>query len=741
MKIAVVGTRGFPGVQGGVEAHCEYLYPYLAEKGYDVAVFTRKPYVTSGESSYKGVSLIPIACPQNKYFETFVHTFRGVIHARKLNPDILHIHAIGPSLFTPLARLLGMRVVVTHHGENYKHMKWGFWSKLFLRFCEAMGMLFANRIIAISEPVALSIKKKFHRHVFVIPNGVQIYEHSDDVSELVKFGLESHKYILAVGRLVPEKGLHVLIDAFSKLNTEGWKLVIVGNADHEDRYSRTLKEKAEENKKIVLTGFLKRQSLQKFYSHAGLFVIPSFYEGMPISLLEAMSFGLPCIATAIPANKNVGLSEDNFFKTGDSDALAARMKEFINRPFQGEDAKKQINLVAERYNWEKIAEETMRIYGSVINSQLKVVVLGTRGFPNVQGGVEKHCEELYPRLARLGCDVTVITRAPYIPEGNRVRAWNGVKFIHRWCPKIKSFEAITHTLIGVIEARRLCPDLLHIHAVGPSFLTPVAKLLGMNVIVTNHGPDYERAKWGKIAKIVLRLGERCGVNYSRAIITISKGVRAHIKQIYKKDAMLIPNGVNIPLAVPPGQELEKCGLKPGEYIFTACRFVPEKGLHDLLNAYSTIKNPTFKLVIAGDADHETDYSREIKKRASEINGVVLTGFVSGRRLGELFSNAGLFVLPSYYEGLPIALLEALSYKLPVLVSDIPQHREIPLPESRYFQLGNIEDLADALIRNISAGISSNEQKANIALLKEDYNWDTIATKTLSAYRTAIEAGR
>lgn len=741
MKIAVVGTRGFPDVQGGVEAHCEYLYPYLAEKGCDITVFTRKPYVASGTNTYKGVSLVPIACPQSKYFETFVHTLKGVIHARKLSPDILHIHAIGPSLFTPLARLLGMPVVVTHHGENYRHMKWGFWAKLFLRFCEAMGMLFANRIIAISEPIALSIRKKYHRSLYVIPNGVQILERSDDVRELVKFGLESHKYILAVGRLVPEKGLHVLIDAFSKLNIEDWKLVIVGNADHADRYSRTLKGKAEENKQIVLTGFLNRQSLQKFYSHAGLFVIPSFYEGMPISLLEAMSFGLACIASDIPANKNIGLSEDNFFKAGDSSALAAKMKQFISRPSQGEDAKKQINLVAERYNWGKIAENTMRVYDSVINPQLKIVVLGTRGFPNVQGGVERHCEELYPRLAKLGCDVTVITRAPYIQAGNRVSAWNGVKFVHRWCPKIKSFEAIIHTLIGVIDARRLSPDLLHIHAVGPSLLTPVAKLLGMRVIVTNHGPDYERAKWGKIAKKVLRLGERCGVKYSRTIITISKGIRAHIKQIYKKDAVLIPNGVNIPLNLPPGQELEKWGLKPGEYIFTACRFVPEKGLHDLLNAYSTIKNPTFKLVIAGDADHETDYSRDIKKIASEINGVVLTGFVSGRRLGELFSNAGLFVLPSYYEGLPIALLEALSYKLPVLVSDIPQHRELPLTESRYFQLGNIEDFADALIRNISLGISIHEQEANLALLKEDYNWDTIATKTLSAYRKAIEAGR
>jgi glycosyltransferase involved in cell wall biosynthesis len=365
---------------------------------------------------------------------------------------------------------------------------------------------------------------------------------------------------------------------------------------------------------------------------------------------------------------------------------------------------------------------------------MKVVVLGTRGFPNVQGGVEKHCEELYPRIVRLGCDVTVITRTPYITQKNRVLEWQGIKFIHLWCPKQKSLEALTHTFLGVLQAKRIMPDILHIHAIGPSILTPLGKILGLKVVMTHHGPDYERAKWGGIAKAVLMKGEEFGVKYSSAIIAISNGIRDHIFSRYEKQAVFIPNGVSIPTTRPPDGELLKWGLEPKKYLFTACRFVPEKGLHDLMRAYKAINNPLFKLVIAGDADHETEYSRTLKKEASAIAGVILTGFVSGNRLQELFSNAGLFVLPSYYEGLPIALLEALSYGLPVLVSNIQQHKEIPLDEMRYFNLGDINDLSDKLIVSYEKGITETEREKYRSIIEEQYNWDNIANKTLMIYQ-------
>lgn len=367
---------------------------------------------------------------------------------------------------------------------------------------------------------------------------------------------------------------------------------------------------------------------------------------------------------------------------------------------------------------------------------MRVVVLGTRGFPGVQGGVERHCEELYPRIVGLGCEVTVITRTPYISPEKRIGEWKGVRFIHLWCPKKRSFEAITHTLLGLLRVRQINPDILHLHGIGPALLSPLAKIFGLKVVMTHHGPDYKRAKWGDTARRVLKHGEKSGVVNSDAVISISRGIREEVKGLYGREAIFIPNGVKIPEPVPPGEELRLRGLEPRQYIFTAARFVEEKGLHDLIDAYLTLKSPEYKLVIAGDADHETGYSRNLKKKGSCSKGVVLTGFLSGKRLWELFSNASFFVLPSYYEGLPIALLEALSYGLPAVISDIPQHRELDLNAQSYFKAGDTAGLAIALSTALEGGFEA-ERGRYINLLKAEYDWDAIAVKTCNVYRQIL----
>lgn len=363
----------------------------------------------------------------------------------------------------------------------------------------------------------------------------------------------------------------------------------------------------------------------------------------------------------------------------------------------------------------------------------KILVLGTRGFPNTQGGVEKHCEELYPRLAKLGCEITVLARSPYFLKQNRAAEWEGVKFKYIWCPRKKSIEALVHTFFGVIYARLKSPDILHVHAVGPSLLVPLAKMLGLKVIMTHHGPDYEREKWGKAAKMVLRLGEYFGVKFADRIIAISNLIKTGLeKKFERKDVVLIANGVNIPDFAFGGETLKKYGLFSGRYIFTACRFVPEKGLHDLINAYKSLTNPKFKLVIAGGADHETEYSRNLIKKA-EAAEVTLTGFISGRPLAELYSNAGLFVLPSYYEGLPIALLEAMSYNLPVLVSDIEANKEVPIPSFRFFKASDANELAAKIEELFKAGISEEEKLNQKLTLVRDYDWDVISKQTKTVY--------
>lgn len=413
-KISVLGTRGFPHIQGGVEAHCEHLYPHLVEKGCEVTVFTRKPYVDLSVTEYKGVRLIPLPCLKNKFLEAFLHTFTGIFAAKKISPDILHIHAIGPSLFIPLARLLGLKVIMTHHGPDYERKKWGRTAKGILKLGEKLGCKWANGIICISKSIAKEVQEKYNRDVTIIPNGVTIPENTQKEDALGKYGLEKGKYLLAVGRFVPEKGFHDLLDAFNlfqletqnskpeirntksetrnpkleiqsskpkarnpKLETRNtkpetpWKLVIVGRADHEDKYSLDLKEKAAKNNDIILTGFLTGEPLRELYRHAGLFVLPSYYEGLPIVLLEAMSYGLSCIASDIPANRNVELSENRFFRAGDTKGLNAKIREFTAVPLSEEERRSQTDMIAERYNWERIAEETRKVYECVIGASQK----------------------------------------------------------------------------------------------------------------------------------------------------------------------------------------------------------------------------------------------------------------------------------------------------------------------------------------------------------------------------------
>jgi len=364
--------------------------------------------------------------------------------------------------------------------------------------------------------------------------------------------------------------------------------------------------------------------------------------------------------------------------------------------------------------------------------RLRVFVIGTRGFPGIQGGVEKHCEELFPRLVALGVDVTVFTRTPYLTKPYQGE-WQGVKFINIWCPHKKSLEALFHTFLGVLIARVRSPHILHFNAIGPSLLIPLAKLMRLKVVITHHGPDYERAKWGRLAKKVLQLGEKWGCKYADEIIAISSGIKNQVKEKFGRKAHLIPNGVVIPAKREETDYLESLGLVPRKYILAVARFVPEKGLHNLLAAYSKV-DTDWQLAIAGDADHKTEYSRNLKIMAENTKNVVLLGFITGEPLEELYSHAGLFVLPSYYEGLPIVLLEALSYGLSVLVSNIIPHREAQLEKERYFPVGDETELAKRLECWIEKGPLSGEgQEKQLAMVRQRYDWDKIAEETLRVY--------
>ena len=361
---------------------------------------------------------------------------------------------------------------------------------------------------------------------------------------------------------------------------------------------------------------------------------------------------------------------------------------------------------------------------------MKIVVTGTRGIPNIMGGVETHCEELFPRIAAFGEDVTVVRRDKYVHD--ELTEWHGVHLLDVASPNKKSLEAIVHTFRAINAAKRLGADILHINAIGPALLVPYARMRGMKVVFTHHGPDYDRDKWGFLAKTILKLGERMGCRYANDVIVISDVIKELIARKHNrtKRVHLIYNGVPKPEICDDDDYFESLGIEKNKYVLGMCRFVPEKRLDDLVKAFVKTDHRDIKLVLAGDTDFEDNYSLGLKQLARE-HGVVLTGFVKGRHLHSLLSNACCYCLPSSHEGLPIALLEAMSYQLPVIVSDIPANKEVGLDESCYFHCKDIDQLA----KRLQDAIGTPGKRVTYDMSK--YDWDEIARQTEDVYKSLM----
>lgn len=372
MKVVVTGTRGIPGIQGGVERHCEELYPLMQDEAHQFVVTRRRFYAPAAckpNESYKGVAIKDISVSTNKYMEAFLHTFLSVLYARKIKADIVHIHAIGPSLCAPIARLLGMKVVVTHHGADYVRSKWGRLSKLALRLGEWCAVIFSNHLIVISKAIKNDIERRFpnKKNIALIPNGLTHFPQvSENTQYLRQMGIEGKRYILSVGRIVKEKEFHRLVEAFrlltSKRKEEEIHLVIAGAAPSGDEYADSLiRMVREEEGHIHLPGFANKEQLACLYAHAALYVQPSSHEGLPIALLEAMSFRLPVLASNIEAHRELALPDDCYLNTHN----AAEMAEAMEKQLYAHEAEGRVYDLS-KYDWNRIAGATKEIYDATL---------------------------------------------------------------------------------------------------------------------------------------------------------------------------------------------------------------------------------------------------------------------------------------------------------------------------------------------------------------------------------------
>lgn len=357
MRIDVIGTRGFPGIQGGVERHCERLYPQM--KGVSVRVFRRKPYVKIQQSPYSGISFTDLPSTRVSGFETVLHSLLATLLSMFSKAEIVHIHNIGPAMFAPLLRAVGKRMVLTYHSANYEHDKWNAFAKAVLRLSERIALMSASQIIFVNKFQMQRYSESVRRKSTYIPNGIVPMSPSTNHDFLDRIGICPQKYILSVGRITPEKGFDLLISAYNRLDTDV-KLVLAGAPDQDSKYLEELKSIAGSNSNVVFSGFTDGDNLSQLYTNALAYVLSSRIEGFPLVLLEAINFNLPLLVSDIEATHLLKLSTKSYFKANDANAVRDKLSEFLSSEDKGEYKSSEEDLAD--YCWGKIAEQTIAVY-------------------------------------------------------------------------------------------------------------------------------------------------------------------------------------------------------------------------------------------------------------------------------------------------------------------------------------------------------------------------------------------
>jgi len=349
---------------------------------------------------------------------------------------------------------------------------------------------------------------------------------------------------------------------------------------------------------------------------------------------------------------------------------------------------------------------------------MKIAMLGVKAVPAI-GGIARYVEELGSRLVERGHEVTVYCRPHYMDGQNGT--YRGMRRIVTHGLRGKHLDALTHTFTAALHALREGYDILHIHGCGPAALSPLLKLRSRGqVVATIHGLDWQRSKWGKIASWMMYKGAALSVRWCDALVGVGEHIRKFYTANFSKEVVVIPSGVSIP-EIPPPRCIKQLGLQANRYFFCAVRFVPEKGLHFLIDAFKQL-DTDMKLVIAGDTDYESSYVQELLAKRDER--IIFPGYVTGRLLAELFAHCYAYVQPSLLEGLSIAVLEALSYGSCVLASDIPANLEALGPCGYTFEAGNVADLR----RKLEWLIANPDEVHEQAQLAREYiarerNWD------------------
>lgn len=367
----MIGQKRIPSREGGVEIVVNELATRMVKKGYEVDAYNRSGYHVSGKEFqtvgkgkryYHGIRIITVPTFRNGKLNAIVYSFLATLRALFGRYDVIHYHAEGPCAMLWIPKLFGIRVVATIHGLDWQRAKWGNFASFVLKFGEKMAAKHADEVIVLSKNVQEYFLKTYGRKTHYISNGIDQPENKPVSLIREKYQLEKDGYILFLARLVPEKGLHYLMEAFFKLDTDK-KLVIAGGSSHSVEYMDKIKILAQKDERIIMTDFVQGQTLEELYSNAYLFVLPSDIEGMAISLLEAMSYGNCCLVSNIPENMEVVGDKAASFRKGSVSDLRKQLEYLLAHEEKVREYKEAASeFICSRYNWTDVTEKTCKLY-------------------------------------------------------------------------------------------------------------------------------------------------------------------------------------------------------------------------------------------------------------------------------------------------------------------------------------------------------------------------------------------
>ena len=361
LKIAMLGHKRIPSREGGVEIVVEELSTHMAERGHSVTCYNRKGHHVSGKeydketplTKYKGVKLKYVPTVNGKGLAAFSASFFASIFATFGDYDIVHYHAEGPCIMMWIPKLIGKkRCIATIHGLDHRRAKWNRFAKFVIKMGERMAVRMADEIIVLSHDMEVYFLKEYRREPTV--------RQAQLITE--KYGLTKDSYILALSRLAPEKGIRYLIDAYKKIDTDK-KLIIAGGSSDTEEFVDEMKERAADDDRIIFTGFVDGQELEELYSNPYMYVLASDIEGMPLSLLEAMSYGNCVLTSNIPECAEVIEDKGVTFARGSTHDLQKKMQMLLDSPETVEKLRNSSkDFILSKYSWDEVIDKTLELY-------------------------------------------------------------------------------------------------------------------------------------------------------------------------------------------------------------------------------------------------------------------------------------------------------------------------------------------------------------------------------------------